>query len=125
LANDSQFGLASSIYGNHKKAVVYSKRIEAGSVVINNSIISIASAELPYGGIKKSGTTRYHGEQGLKIFCRIKSVLIDNAYCREDFIWAPYGKDAAKKYLRFIKKAWGERSIRKYASAIPLLFKKK
>jgi acyl-CoA reductase-like NAD-dependent aldehyde dehydrogenase len=124
LANDSQFGLASSIYGNLKKAVAYSKRIEAGSVVINNSIISIASAALPYGGIKKSGIAQYHGEQGLKTFCNIKSILIDKEYCKEDFIWAPYGKDAAKKYLHFIERTWGDRSILKYLSALPLLFKK-
>lgn len=125
LSNDSNYGLSSSIYGNLNKALDYSKKIDAGSVVINNSILSIASAELPYGGVKKSGIGNYHGEQGIKTFCNIKSILIDIEYFKEDFTWAPYGKGAFKKYLNFIKKTWGERSIMKYFSAIPLLLRKK
>lgn len=126
LANDSGFGLSSSLYGNRKKALEFSKRIEAGSVVINNSLLPIVSAELPYGGVKKSGIGRYHGEEGIKTFCNIKSILIDKEYCKkEDFAWAPYGKNVRKKYLAFIKETWGKRSIVKYFYALPLLFKKR
>ncbi|MBN2442888.1 MAG: aldehyde dehydrogenase family protein [Spirochaetales bacterium] len=125
LANDSPFGLSSSIYGKSKEALAYSKKLEAGSVVINNSILSIVVAELPYGGIKKSGIGKYHGEEGIKTFCNIKSILIDKAYFKEDFAWAPYGRDAFKKYLYFIKKTWGQGGILKYFSGLPLFFKKK
>ncbi|MCK4797028.1 MAG: aldehyde dehydrogenase family protein [Spirochaetes bacterium] len=126
LANDSKYGLCSSIYGDSKKAKQYALNLQAGGVNINNSLLSFVTPGLPFGGVKESGIGRYHGKEGLYTFCNIKSILIDNfAFFPADFIWAPYGKNAYKKHLNFINKYWGSISPLRFLSGLPLLFKKK
>jgi acyl-CoA reductase-like NAD-dependent aldehyde dehydrogenase len=125
FANASKYGLSSSIYGNLKDVKKYIGLIQAGNVVVNNSILSFAAAPLPFGGIKESGIGRYHGKEGLKTFCNIKAVLIDKFTFTEDFTWAPYGENSFRNYLRFLKKNWGGFNPFKLLYSFPLIFKKK
>ena len=67
LANDSSFGLGSSIISenqNHAKEVA--SEIETGMTVINGRWIT--APELPFGGVKKSGYGRELSELGLMSF---------------------------------------------------------
>jgi acyl-CoA reductase-like NAD-dependent aldehyde dehydrogenase len=126
LANDSKYGLCSSIYGDSKKAYLFAKKIQSGNVNINNSILSFAIPSLPFGGVKESGIGRYHGPDGLYAFCNTKSIMEDRfTFLKEDVAWLPYGKDAFKNYLRFLEYNWGRGSPLKYLYMVPLMFKKK
>jgi acyl-CoA reductase-like NAD-dependent aldehyde dehydrogenase len=124
-ANESRYGLASSIYGKTNDAKKYIGKIQAGNVMVNNSILSLGVGPLPFGGVKESGFGRYHGKIGLITFCNIKSVLIDKLTFMNDFIWAPYGKNAYHNFLRFIRGYFGTKNIFKILYGIPLIFKKK
>ena len=60
LANDTSFGLGSYVFSNDpEQAARVADRIEAGMVYIN--LVGADSPELPFGGIKSSGTARELG----------------------------------------------------------------
>ncbi|KKW42092.1 MAG: hypothetical protein UY92_C0010G0008 [Candidatus Magasanikbacteria bacterium GW2011_GWA2_56_11] len=74
-ANDSRFGLGSSLWtGNLERAKALVPRIEAGSVFINGLVKS--DPRLPFGGLKKSGYGRELSSYGIKEFVNIKTVWI-------------------------------------------------
>ena len=67
LANDSSFGLGSSIISeNRTHAQEVASEIETGMTVINGRWIT--APELPFGGVKKSGYGRELSELGLMSF---------------------------------------------------------
>jgi succinate-semialdehyde dehydrogenase/glutarate-semialdehyde dehydrogenase len=75
LANDSLFGLGGSIFSTDiKRARLLASRIETGMVFINTPTTS--RAELPFGGIKRSGYGRELGDAGLKEFVNRKLVVV-------------------------------------------------
>ncbi|MCI0584485.1 MAG: NAD-dependent succinate-semialdehyde dehydrogenase [Chloroflexi bacterium] len=60
LANDTSFGLGSYVYSSDPaQAARVADRIEAGMVYVN--IVMADSPELPFGGVKRSGTSRELG----------------------------------------------------------------
>lgn len=67
LANDSSYGLGSSVISaDVKHAQEVAAQIETGMTVINGTWIS--SGELPFGGIKKSGYGRELSDLGMMAF---------------------------------------------------------
>jgi hypothetical protein len=50
--------------------------VQAGSILINDTIVQIAVPMLPFGGLKDSGNGRIHGKEGLLRFTRPISYAI-------------------------------------------------
>lgn len=74
LANNSQFGLGSSIFLNDiKKAKEISKQVNAGMCFINDFVKS--DVNLPFGGVKQSGYGRELSSFGFLEFCNIKTIV--------------------------------------------------
>jgi len=66
LANDSEFGLASSIWSaDEDHAWDLARRIDAGTTFINTHAVSSA-VDMPFGGFKFSGLGRGHSVIGLE-----------------------------------------------------------
>lgn len=66
LANDSEFGLSSSVWGaDIDRAVIVARRLEAGGTFINSHNVSSLSFEMPFGGVKQSGLGRERTDVGL------------------------------------------------------------
>ncbi|KAF7521540.1 hypothetical protein G7054_g12419 [Neopestalotiopsis clavispora] len=74
LANDTAYGLSSSIYTEDlKTAFRISNQLESGAVHINSMTVHDENA-LPHGGVKASGFGRFNGYEGLDEFLYYKSV---------------------------------------------------
>ncbi|RLQ91483.1 aldehyde dehydrogenase family protein [Planomicrobium sp. Y74] len=71
LANDSIFGLTSSVWGDDQEAIEVAARIEAGTTMINTAAIQGLDVRYEFGGVKQSGVGREYGEQGLKSYVNI------------------------------------------------------
>jgi acyl-CoA reductase-like NAD-dependent aldehyde dehydrogenase len=57
LANDSEYGLAASVWTSNKaRGEAIARRIEAGTVMVNDMISCFGISEAPHGGVKASGT---------------------------------------------------------------------
>lgn len=69
MANDDQFGLASSVWtADSDRAVALSRRIEAGYTFVNAHGPSAMDNNGPFGGFKKSGIGRNFGYEGVTQF---------------------------------------------------------
>jgi len=74
MANESPFGLGTSIWGRSDEAERLVPSIEAGMVFINSIVFS--DPRLPFGGIKKSGLGRELSKYGSREFTNMKTVWI-------------------------------------------------
>jgi succinate-semialdehyde dehydrogenase / glutarate-semialdehyde dehydrogenase len=73
VANDTPFGLGSYLFTTDKEqAKRVADRIEAGMVYVN--VVGADSAELPFGGVKRSGFGRELGRFGIDEFVNKKLI---------------------------------------------------
>jgi succinate-semialdehyde dehydrogenase/glutarate-semialdehyde dehydrogenase len=73
LANDTVYGLSSSLFTRDRELVArVASRIEAGSVFVNRQVAS--DPRVPFGGVKRSGYGRELSEYGIKEFVNVKYV---------------------------------------------------
>ena len=76
LANDTSYGLGSTIYTSDiARALRVASRLEAGTVGINSAFNT--SPQTPFGGFKQSGYGRESGVEGLKEYLQPKTIHID------------------------------------------------
>ena len=73
VANDTPFGLGSYVFTTDKEqGQRVADRIEAGMVYVN--LVGADSAELPFGGVKRSGFGRELGRFGIDEFVNKKLI---------------------------------------------------
>jgi acyl-CoA reductase-like NAD-dependent aldehyde dehydrogenase len=90
LANDTRYGLAGSVFGEKVRAEKIARRIEAGSVNVNDVITNMAAMGVPMGGWKQSGIGFRHGEYGIKKYCRAESIVATRFGGKREPNWYPY-----------------------------------
>lgn len=74
-------------------------RLQFGGGCVNDTIIHLASNNLPFGGVGASGMGSYHGEAGFRTFSHEKSIVNKSTRFDLPLRYQPYGK-------------WKERLIR-------------
>lgn len=101
LTNDSLFGLGASIWTRDvRKGIAMAKKIQAGTVTINDSIFTAGLAETPWGGVKQSGIGRVHSDIGLKEFVQPKHINYER-FSVKPFWWFPYTANSYETALSF------------------------
>jgi acyl-CoA reductase-like NAD-dependent aldehyde dehydrogenase len=92
LANDSPYGLSAAVFSRDiHRAEAVARRLEAGTVTINDALVNYTALELPMGGGKpSSGIGRRHGAEGIRKYCAQQSLLISRFHLRHDIHTHPY-----------------------------------
>lgn len=118
LINSTSYGLSASVWSkNIKRAKRIARKIEAGSVMINDVVTFINNPYLPFGGIKKSGVGRYHSYFSFHNFCNIKAVMVDRGVFKKELYWhmdknhfsgylQVYEGISSKNILKLLKGIW-------------------
>ncbi|HEY8073524.1 MAG TPA: aldehyde dehydrogenase family protein [Labilithrix sp.] len=113
LANDSHLGLNAYVFSKDKaKAERIAKRIEAGSVVVNDVLINYAAAEAPFGGVKQSGFGRIHGDDALRDMAEQRHVMTSKIPDPpKEPLWFPYSSKAYAWQMKIIRALFSRGSI--------------
>jgi phenylacetaldehyde dehydrogenase len=75
MINDTPFGLTASLWTNDlSKAMLYVRRIEAGTVWVN--MHTFVDPSVPFGGTKGSGVGREYGSAFIDAYTEMKSVTM-------------------------------------------------
>ena len=94
-ANDSHLGLTASVWTtSHEKGRSIALRLQAGTVMINDHLMSHGLPQTPWGGFKESGIGRTHGRLGLEEMTQPR-VIIDDIMpgVKKNMWWYPHGKE--------------------------------
>jgi succinate-semialdehyde dehydrogenase/glutarate-semialdehyde dehydrogenase len=103
LANDSEYGLAASIWTrNQQRGERLARHIQAGAVMVNDVVSCYGISEAPHGGVKSSGLGRAHGRFGLEEMVRLKYVDTDRMPGMKKVWWYGYGASFAPQMEGFI-----------------------
>jgi acyl-CoA reductase-like NAD-dependent aldehyde dehydrogenase len=110
LANDTSYGLTASVWSkDDRRAWRIARRLDVGTVAVNDHLWPFFAPEVPWGGVKASGLGRIGGEWGLRAMTYPKVVSYDRLNLPREFYWSP-------------KAAWAHELFRQ---AIPLLYSRR
>ena len=77
------------------------KEISFGGGVVNDAVMHLANANLPFGGVGTSGMGNYHGKFGFDTFSHFKSVLKRSTLMEPSVKYPPY-TDWKKSLLKWL-----------------------
>jgi acyl-CoA reductase-like NAD-dependent aldehyde dehydrogenase len=119
LANDSDYGLAASVFtNNRKRGEALARRIHAGTVMVNDVIACFGISEAPHGGVKASGIGRTHGRFGLEEMVWPKYVDSDRMPRMKKLWWYGYGPAFAQQMGGFIELLFARKLINRLRGGV-------
>jgi acyl-CoA reductase-like NAD-dependent aldehyde dehydrogenase len=109
LANDSPYGLGSSVFTRDtERGEQIARRIQAGAANVNDAMINYTVLELPMGGAKTSGLGSRHGAGGIRKYCSQQAIVVTPrlALKREPHMY-PYKSRNSRMLARLFKFLYG------------------
>jgi succinate-semialdehyde dehydrogenase/glutarate-semialdehyde dehydrogenase len=113
-ANSTRYGLLASVWtSDNERGRRIARRIEAGTVIINDAVYTHGAAQTPWFGVKESGLGVTHGQAGLFEFVRMKHVNWDLLPMKSNWWWFPYTEVWQRRFKTLMKVLyrWGLRKI--------------
>lgn len=110
LTNASHLGLAGSVWSRGQtRALAVARRLETGSVCLNDVLVNYFFVSAPLGGIKNSGLGFRHGAESLRQFCTPRTIVEDRPMFGPIANWLraqlgfPYRPNVLKILRRLLK----------------------
>jgi len=95
--------LAASIFTRDKnRGQALARRIDAGTVMVNDVLACFGISEAPHGGVKASGIGRTHGRFGLEEMVWPKYVDSDRVPGMKKLWWYGYSPAFARQMSGFV-----------------------
>jgi succinate-semialdehyde dehydrogenase/glutarate-semialdehyde dehydrogenase len=106
-ANDARSGLVGHVFTRDKlRGRSLADRVRAGTVMVNDVLTAFACPEAPFGGVKKSGYGRVHGDEGLREMCEVRHVNYNRVPTfRTEPVWFPY-RNATQRTMKRLMRAF-------------------
>lgn len=119
-ANEGIYGLSAYVFTKDTgKGRRIAEQIEAGTVMLNETLITHAFPETPWQGFKESGTGRAHSDDGLRDLClpchvNYDTMPIPRLLWKKFWVWHPYDSKKIRRFhslygLIFIKSSLGRK----------------
>ena len=90
LANDTTYGLASSVFTKDlAKGEAIARRIHAGSTAVNDALLQFLGRNAPFGGAKDSGVGARHGAEGIRKYTEPQTIMVSRLGLKRDIGWFP------------------------------------
>ncbi|MFW2387962.1 MAG: aldehyde dehydrogenase family protein [Polyangiales bacterium] len=108
LANDSEYGLSGSVWTkDNERGIALAKRMETGSVLINDASMSYGILEVPFGGMKDSGLGQVNGANGLRSYTFAQPIGVDKRTPKTEPHWYPHDAKTTRDLDGMIKLVYG------------------
>jgi len=108
LANDSSYGLASSVFTRDTaRGEQIARRIEAGATTVNDAMINYTALELPMGGAKASGLGSRHAAGGIRKYCSQQAIVVTRLAMKKELFMYPYKSRTSRLLAGFFKLLYG------------------
>jgi acyl-CoA reductase-like NAD-dependent aldehyde dehydrogenase len=108
-ANDSQYGLGASVWTKDVvRGEAIARRLQSGSVCVNDAQLNYLALELPMGGWKESGLGVRHGAAGIRKYTRQQAILVTRfAPLKKDVHMFPYKTKTTRLIGRLVRLLYG------------------
>ena len=113
-ANGTRYGLLASVWtADNEHGRRLARRLEAGTVIINDAVYTNGAAQTPWFGVKESGMGVAHGKAGMLEFVRMKHINWDLLPMKSNMWWFPYTEAWYGRFKTLLKVLyrWGLRKI--------------
>ncbi|MEZ4287526.1 MAG: aldehyde dehydrogenase family protein [Polyangiales bacterium] len=108
LANDSPYGLSGSVWTKDKeRGIAIAKRMQTGSVVINDASMAYGVPEAPFGGLKDSGVGQVNGRGAIRSYTHPQPIVIDRWMMKTEEVWYPHDEKTIKALDGIVRYVFG------------------
>ncbi len=95
--------LACYVFGKKTEALKWFDHIDAGGGAINDTILHVSNANIPFGGVGKSGIGNYHGKSSFEAFTHQKGRIISKTWIDPNLRYPPY---KSFSWVKRLLKSW-------------------
>ncbi|HEX6584694.1 MAG TPA: aldehyde dehydrogenase family protein [Thermoleophilaceae bacterium] len=108
LANDSVYGLGSSVFTKDlAKGESIARRIRAGGTAVNDAIIQCLGYEAPFGGSADSGVGSRNAREGILKYTEPHTIMVTRFGLKRDVNWFPNSKRITKLLEAVLSRYYG------------------